>query len=311
MTSMKTRFAVFVITYNRPHGLSKVLEALLQQTYPPSQVLVVDNGNSAITADTLRSFDDKRIHHHEMGDNLGPAGAAAYGISWLVKQGFDWIGWADDNDPPLVSNAFERLLTIALTAKYPRVGAVGAVGARWNWKLGEFVRLSNAELKGILSVDTIGGGNQFIQSAEVVETVGLPDSRLFFGLFDPEYCLRIQSAGYELLVDGDLMLEYRRLAGRLTYQQTRRIVPRYHYDSIWQQYYRTRNYIYMMRRTFGSPHLARKQVLKALGRSVGSWSKGPRYGAKYTEYELRGVIDGYQDRLGRTFNPSAREGKAY
>jgi hypothetical protein len=157
----------------------------------------------------------------------------------------------------------------------------------------------------------VAGGHQFIHRTEVLNNVGLPDARLFFGFFDPEYILRIKMAGYRLLIDGDLMREYREKAGRLNLKQQRSLVPRYPYDSIWQRYYRTRNYIFMMKTTFQRPELARREALKAIFRTFTSWLRGPRYGAAFTGLQVRGVLDGYLGRMGRTVPPKVKEGKVY
>jgi hypothetical protein len=68
----------------------------------------------------------------------------------------------------------------------------------------------------------------------------------------------------------------------------------------------TRNYIYRMTRTFGRRDLARREAVKAVGRSAASWLNGPRYGARYTSLQFRGVVDGYRGRLGRTVEPQAK-----
>lgn len=243
-----------------------------------------------------------------MGDNLGPAGAAAYAIKWLTQEGYEWIGWGDDNDPPPFPYTFERLLKVVSESKDENLGGVGAVGAKWDWRKGEFKRLPDAALHGNVEVDSIGGG-YFIQRSNIIHSAGLPDARLFFGFFDPEYCLRIRRSGYRLLVDGDLMREYREKAGRLNLKMQHNLVSRYPQTGLWQRYYRTRNYIFMMRQTFQHPELARREALKALGRTFGAWTRGWEYGATFTRLQLRGILDGYRGRLGRTVTPTTQEGK--
>jgi glycosyltransferase involved in cell wall biosynthesis len=280
-----------------------MLELLQGQSRPPDHVLVVDNGRSGETRRVVSAFPAGWIAHHNTGDNLGPAGAAAYALDRLSRESYDWIYWGDDDNPPASPDTFDRLLKLAASAD-DKTGAVGAVGAMWDWATGEARRLPDDALAGVLSVDAIAGNSQLIIRRKTVADVGLPDSRLFFGFEEFEYCLRIRGAGYRLLVDGDMMKELRTRCGRLGRRaRPRQIVPQHSYDTIWRRYYSTRNYIFAMKMTFGRPDLARREVFKAMARACMSWGHGPRYGTAFTTLQLRGIIDGYLGRTGRTVLP--------
>ena len=140
----------------------------------------------------------------------------------------------------------------------------------------------------------------------MIAEVGPPNGDFFFGYPDLEHCLRIRRAGYRLLVDGELMLRCRGLANRIGHRSTKRLRPRRTYESVWRSYYTTRNYIYMMRRTFPRRDLARRQAMKALAWSITAWGRGPRYAARFGPLQLRAVIDGYRGRLGLTVPPEAK-----
>ena len=211
--------------------------------------------------------------------------------------------WVDDDDPPPTPDILERLLTLATSCDGSQVGGVGTVGSRFDWRIGEMRRLRDSELNGVMDVDVIAGNQQLILSRHMIANVGVADSRLFFGLYEPEYCLRIRRAGFRLLVDGEMMRAQREIAGRLALDRQRAIIPDYPPWRIWQRYYRTRNYIFMMRRTFNRPDLARRETAKALVRCCTSWSRGLQYGSMYVPYQLRGIADGYQGRMGRTIMP--------
>jgi GT2 family glycosyltransferase len=301
------RFGAFIMTFNRPEILGRTVEAILGQTRPPDRLLVVDNGDEARTRAVLERFAGAPIVYHSMGENTGPAGATAYGLQRLVDEGFDWIYWVDDDDPPQTPGTLERLLALATSAG-PDVGAVGGVGCRFDWRRGEMLRLPDAALSGVIEVDIIAGNQQFILRREAIQEVGVNDPRLFFGLYEPEYCLRIRRAGYRFLVDGDYMRERRTAMKRMNLHRPRAWVPDYPRHRVWQRYYRTRNYIYMMRTTFGRPDLAWREVLKAGGRTVMSWARGPKYGSEFTLLQLRGIIDGFRGRMGRTVVPKPKYG---
>ena len=248
------------------------------------------------------------VTYHAMSENAGPAGAAAYALDWLTHRNYDWIYWGDDDDPPPSPDTFERLLTVAAAAGED-TGAVGAVGAMWDWDKGVIRRLPDDALSGLVNVDTIAGGQHLMIRREVVANVGLPDSRLFFGLEELDYCLRIRRAGYRLMVSGDLMKECRARSGRLGCLPPRPVVPHHAYEALWRRSYSTRNYIFAMNRTFGRPDLARRELFKALARMCFSLGRGPRYGLGFMKLQWRGVVDGYLGRMGRTVSPKPKHSR--
>jgi GT2 family glycosyltransferase len=300
------QLGAFIITFNRPVILKETLQLLLSQTCPPDFVLVVDNGCSKETEEVVSGLLDEKVVYQSMGENLGPAGAAAYALQWLAEQGFDWIYWGDDDDPPPTPDTLACLFAFITLHNHTDVGGFGMVGNVFNWQTGEMKRLPDQVLRGALSVDIIAGNQQLILRREAIQAVGLPDARLFFGYEEPEYCLRLRRAGYRLLVDGNLMREARARAGRLNLKQRRSLRPRVSLNDIWRQYYSTRNYIFMMRQTFQRPDLAQREALKAIGRALFSWRRGPKYGTAFASLQLRGVLDGYVSRMGRTVLPKPK-----
>jgi GT2 family glycosyltransferase len=300
------KFGTFVMTYNRPAILQKTLQAIANQSVTPDLVLVVDNGDAPETKRVADNFATLPVRYHSMGENTGPAGAAAFGLEWLVNEGFDWIYWVDDDDPPVFKETLERLLKLACHDESTKIGGVGSVGSRFNWSVGEEERFPDSALQGTLDVDSIGGNQQMILSSKMVSEVGFPEPTLFFGKEELEYCLRLRRAGYRLLVDGPFMYEHRVRVGRQNLQRTRNVVPVASFKNLWQRYYTSRNYIYMMQNTFQRPDLARREVAKALVRMAASWKRGPKYGAAFAHLQSRAIVDAYRGAMGRTISPNSK-----
>ncbi len=64
--------AIIVLSYNRKDALVRTIEALLQDTFTDTEILVVDNGSSDGSANTVRErFDDPRLRVLALPDNLG------------------------------------------------------------------------------------------------------------------------------------------------------------------------------------------------------------------------------------------------
>jgi len=303
------RCGALVMTYRRPEILRRTLEIHLAQTRPPDLILVADNGRCDETAEAVRSLGERSLVYLAMPDNVGPAGAGAHGLGWLLARDYDWIYWGGDDDPPQTGDIFAALLSLAQTAP-DDVAAVGVVGSRWDWRRGEQRRPLDRELVALLEVDVIGSNQQLWLRREAVASVGLPEERFFFGLEEVEYCLRLRRAGFRLLVDGPVMREHRLRAGRLGLgPRPRSLLPRQARGSLWRRYYSTRNYIYMMNRLFGRPDLARREAAKAAIRCLMALSAGSSYARAFAELQLAGVRDGYRERLGRRFLPALVENR--
>lgn len=304
------RFGAFVMTFRRPEHLRRTLHTLLAQTRPPDMILVVDNAGDAQTCAVTQDFPANRVSYAPQADNRGPAGGAAYGLQTLGAVGYDWIYWGDDDDPPLTEDTLARLTAIAEhAADTPEVAVVSAVGHLFDWQRGVIVRRDDAALMGILDIDVFAGGTHPIVRGDTVRTVGVPDPALFFGFEEAEYSLRLRRQGYRLLVDGELMRQYREQTGRLGYKRPMVAALPAEIQQIWRQYYTTRNYIYCMAHRFGRPDLARRQTLRALAKSNLGWQKGLAYGRVYQAMHLRGLWDGWRGRMGRTVMPQAKYGE--
>lgn len=299
------RIAAFVTTFRRPQVLERTLARILGQTACPEAILVIDNGDCRETESVCRSLAGRGVRYHSSGENSGPAGGAATGVAWGIREGFDWLYWGDDDDPPPRDDLFERLIRAAGPPE-ARAAGLGAVGARWDWRRGIFRRVPDEELgAGPVAVDVIAGGGQLLLHLPQVRQIEPPDSRLFFEFEDLDFCLRLRGAGLELRVDGELMLEARRSAGRVGAVRRRSLVPRHGRANLWRRYYTTRNYVFLMRHRFGRPDLARREAARALVRSVASWLRGPRYALRFSHLEWAGVRDGWRGQLGRSVPPGA------
>jgi rhamnopyranosyl-N-acetylglucosaminyl-diphospho-decaprenol beta-1,3/1,4-galactofuranosyltransferase len=302
-----TTLAAFILTYKRPAGLERSIEAMLAQSRRPDRIAVVDNATDPATKEQVQAWESEGITYHPTGANLGSAGGVAFGLRLLADEGYDWVLSIDDDDPPRHPQAVERLVELLERNQASGVGIVGTAGSYFSWDTGEHVRIPDADLRGDLDVDIIGGGSCFTVSRTVIEDVGVPNPDFFFGHYDPLFCLQVKRAGYRVMVSGELMHDFRFYAGRTNLTAVRgTVVPTTPPHAAWRRYYVTRNYIHAMRRTFGEPRLARRHAAKALVHSATSWRRGPRFGLRFTTMQVRGVVDGYLDRLGPRVAPVAK-----
>jgi len=289
------RFAAFIMTYERPAIIGDTIRALLGQMFPPEKILVVDNSTSRETEKVIASLNDSRLEYYRVGHNAGPAGAARIGLERLVSQGYDWIHWADDDDPVKFSDAFALLLKHV----NDRIGVIGAVGSLFDWRTGLRRRYKDYELKGLLPVDSIGGGYCMIINAKAVNTKTLPDDRLFFGLEEFDFCQRVKAEGYEICVLGELLYRYREINNKLGVDKKPSLVSKRKFEHLHREYYSYRNAIFLMSYTYEKPMLAARYTARALGKMLFSFVKGPAFGFRTTRLMFQAILDGYRGRMGK------------
>lgn len=100
-----------VVTFERPQILARCLDALADQTRPPDQVLVVDNGSGADTRNLLKELQERWSHLSilRLEENLGPAGGFSEGFETALAGDAEAI-WALDDDAFAAPRCLEHLL---------------------------------------------------------------------------------------------------------------------------------------------------------------------------------------------------------
>jgi glycosyltransferase involved in cell wall biosynthesis len=91
------KFSVIIPCYNAGLWLEQTLNSVLQQTYPATEILVVDDGstdNSVAIVEKVAATSSIPIRLL-YGDRLGPAGARNVGIDLAIG---DWIAFLDADD---------------------------------------------------------------------------------------------------------------------------------------------------------------------------------------------------------------------
>lgn len=189
--------AIFTTFHPGPETVHNIASAISQV----QQVTVVDNGSGADSVAYLRSASAKLgFHLIENGSNLGIASALNIGCKWAIEQGNQFLILFDQD-----SEATEGLISNLLDA-YDKLKAdekVGLVGAKI---LDRITRMSPPLL---LDHDyrptlTLTSGSLF--PAKVIEECGGFEEDLFIEYVDHEYCLRIRSHGYRIVIVDDAVL---------------------------------------------------------------------------------------------------------
>ena len=98
-------FSVIIPTYNRALLITDSIESILAQTYIHYEIIIVDDGSTDATEQTVRNFNDSRIKYFKK-KHSGVSATRNYGIE---KSSGDLICFLDSDDM-LLKNHFEVLL---------------------------------------------------------------------------------------------------------------------------------------------------------------------------------------------------------
>src|SRR6266550_3913975 len=105
------RVLVQVHAWNDVDVIGATLEAVLQQTLPVREIVVVDNGSIDGTADLPYQRTVTVIRHRL---NLGTSGAVKTGLEYARAHGYEWL-WVLDADSVPRPDALELLTELAET----------------------------------------------------------------------------------------------------------------------------------------------------------------------------------------------------
>lgn len=172
-----------VVTYNRKKCLYENLLALLAQTRPVDEIVVVDNASTDGTFEYIKKIreENPQISYYHRPENTGGSGGFSWGIQKAYESDADVV-WGMDDDAVPDRYALEALVKTEKDTK--------ETAAFWS-------NCDNRCSQDIMKVDTwmfVG----FYIPREIIDAVGFPRNDYFIYWDDHEYALRIRKAGYSI-----------------------------------------------------------------------------------------------------------------
>jgi GT2 family glycosyltransferase len=259
-------FAI-VINWNGERDTIVCLESLRQLRYDNFHLLISDNGSRPESIRTIRNWMADNLCSRETnggsilsykilenGRNLGFTGANTVGIKYALDNGADYVLFL--NNDTIVTPDFLSLM-VSASERSKETGIVGCKifyaspqpdGRHNIWSLGGYsfkwgmpINIAGGEYdrpqwRGLRYQPLINGCCMLIKRA-VIETVGVQDDELFFGMDDVEYSLRASRYGWKNLVVYDAVIYH---------ASAQSVVPR----SGLQSYYIFRNALLLRTRHF-------------------------------------------------------------
>lgn len=87
--------SIVLPTYNRANLVGRAIESVLRQSYQAFELIVVDDGSTDHTQETVGSYRDERIQYIKLDGNHGPAHARNIGIG---SAKYSYIAFHDSDD---------------------------------------------------------------------------------------------------------------------------------------------------------------------------------------------------------------------
>lgn len=204
---MNRAVSVIIPTYNYGHFIGEAIESALAQTFPVSEIIVVDNDSTDDTESVVRGFGERVTYIRE--PNLGVSAARNKGIE--SSKG-DFIAFLDADDTWLPQKIEKQ---IAKMLDDPEIGVVHCGLREFDNASGETLALHLDGSEGwvademlLFSTPTIiGPGGTILVRREVFENVGGFDTRLTNGE-DWEFCLRV-ARKYKIGFIAEPLVNYR------------------------------------------------------------------------------------------------------
>jgi GT2 family glycosyltransferase len=276
------KIAAVIATYNRKKLLRKSLQALLSQSKPLDEIIVID-GHSTDGTDLMMKFEFPQVTYVRLRENMGASGHFYEGIKLAYRKGYDWI-WVMDDDVIPNKNTLELLLHEAIRKK-------GTVIVP---KMVDDLQKLYGSKPGLLFV-----GGLFSRSS--IKAVGLPLKEFFIYWDDIEYLWRLNKAQIAILQSEQALVQHtdwvnkpKKVKKILWIKIQRPIYPD------WKAYYLIRNNILL--------RIIYKKILSALFiaiygtlKEIFAYSLTRQY-AK-VPYIVRGAVDGILLRKGKKVIP--------
>jgi GT2 family glycosyltransferase len=312
------RLLVLISAYNQADTVGTTVDAVVRQTFPVEEILLVDNASTDGTAELAYPEIVTTIRNRL---DLGISGGVTTGFNYARAHGYDWI-WVLDADSVPRPDALELLTRLVEVRGLGGRRDIGIIGSSHNLaELGQVLqgrrltpggpRLPRLDRnRNYLDCDGIIWCGALINLA-VVERVGWPrmgklgfweDLSMDYG--DHEFAYRVHRAGYAILVHRDSIIDHRvgqplrrSILGWTLYTTNHTAVRRYLYFRnlvfFWLRLYHRRNWPMLL--VWFSYRLS----LILAGIILLERGRGPKLKAC-----LLGIRDGLRGRLDGRFEPS-------
>lgn len=305
---MNPSIASVTVAYNAASQLPRQVDALLRQTRPLQEIVVVDNGSTDSTAEIL-SEQFPRITVLRMRKNLGVGGGLAAGITYAaLEKGYDWV-WTFDHDSIPNLDALQTMQDrVGSLTNSQQVGIIAALAVHHGtgncyspllWRDGFFKPSAEWMRQSVCFADLVISSGSMIRR-DVIQKIGLPRADFFIDFVDFEYCLRARSAGYSIAVVPGARFSHE--VGRPRKIRLPRFSRLWSVHAPFREYYISRNLAYIVWWLYPNRR-TKRFVVRFLARHAGGVLLFSSNKLACIRKMVQGFLDGRRARLGARFIP--------
>ncbi|WP_298743295.1 glycosyltransferase family 2 protein [uncultured Microbacterium sp.] len=187
---------IAIVTFNRAHLLTRLLESITAMDPQPGHVVIVDNASTDDTGDVVESFRDRigsEIIYRRLDTNTGGSGGFSEGMRLAYELGSTWI-WLMDDDVEVLPDGLARMGAWAPRFKSIQGRRYDYDGSEFYWQYRVAERMgipipfapSGFDASGYKEMNSGCFEGMFIHR-DIVEQIGLPDPRFFIYWDDQTY----------------------------------------------------------------------------------------------------------------------------
>jgi rhamnopyranosyl-N-acetylglucosaminyl-diphospho-decaprenol beta-1,3/1,4-galactofuranosyltransferase len=187
---------IVVVTYNRTHLLTRLLESIERMDPAPGHLVVIDNASTDDTTEVVESFRDRlptELVYRRLETNTGGSGGFSEGMRVAYELGSEWI-WLMDDDVEVVSDGLARMghWTPRFRSIQGRRYDYDGSEFYWQYRVAESMAIpipfapAGFDDSGFKPMNSGCFEGMFIHR-DIVAKIGLPDPRFFIYWDDQLY----------------------------------------------------------------------------------------------------------------------------
>lgn len=187
---------IVVVTYNRTHLLTRLLDSIERMDPAPGHLVVIDNASTDDTTAVVESYRDRlptTLVYRRLETNTGGSGGFSEGMRVAYELGSEWI-WLMDDDVEVVSDGLARMGHWAPRFRSIQGRRYDYDGSEfyWQYRVAESMAIpipfapAGFDSSGYKPMNSGCFEGMFIHR-DIVARIGLPDPRFFIYWDDQLY----------------------------------------------------------------------------------------------------------------------------
>lgn len=188
--------SIVVVTYNRSHLLSGLLQSISEMAPKPGHVVIIDNASVDDTTSVVESFRQSigtNIVYRQLATNTGGSGGFSEGMRTAYELGSEWI-WMMDDDVEVLPSGLAQMGKWSERFKSIQGRRYDYDGSEfyWQYRIAERMGIpipfapSGFDEAGFKEMNSGCFEGMFIHRS-IVQQIGLPDPRFFIYWDDQMY----------------------------------------------------------------------------------------------------------------------------